>query len=457
MPVRRLLLLCLLACADGIVTEPARIPQVLASAIERNPNNVLSAIVTVHARRADSVAVRYGVSAALDSMTPAVSMNGDFAFVPVLGLLPRTAYTFQVLAYGHGQTAAGTDTLAFATDALPSDLPRYVASGSDPSPGYVVFGAGMYGLIIDNTGRVVWYQRFTNGPGLNFEVEPNGHYFARPTTPDPTDFDPWIEIDPLGNVVRAISCIGELEPRFHDLIAERDGGYWTMCDDVRTMDLSSYGGRANANVTGTVIQHVSATGALLMQWSAFDHFDIVDLDSASRSGTAVNWTHANAMALDTDGNLIVSFRNLNEITKINAQSGDVMWRMGGMRNEFAFQNMAAPAFAFQHALRVTGAGQFVILDNMGNADGSHAEQYAYDADRRTARLLSSYGPTPPVVAQTGGSVQSLPGLRTLVSMGPAGRVEEYDAAGNVVWRIEGNPGYVFRAQRIRSLYHPERD
>jgi hypothetical protein len=24
----------------------------------------------------------------------------------------------------------------------------------------------------------------------------------------------------------------------------------------------------------------------------------------------------------------------------------------------------------------------------------------------------------------------------------------------VVWRIEGNPGYVFRAQRIRSLYRP---
>jgi hypothetical protein len=41
-----------------------------------------------------------------------------------------------------------------------------------------------------------------------------------------------------------------------------------------------------------------------------------------------------------------------------------------------------------------------------------------------------------------------------VSFGPARRVEEYDASGRVVWRIEGNPGYVFRAQRIRSLYQP---
>ena len=58
------------------------------------------------------------------------------------------------------------------------------------------------------------------------------------------------------------------------------------------------------------------------------------------------------------------------------------------------------------------------------------------------------------LAEIGGSVQPLAHGRTLVSFGTAGRVEEYDAAGNTVWRIDGNPGYVFRAQRIRSLYAP---
>lgn len=33
-------------------------------------------------------------------------------------------------------------------------------------------------------------------------------------------------------------------------------------------------------------------------------------------------------------------------------------------------------------------------------------------------------------------------------------VEQYDAQGRVVWKIEGNAGYVFRAQRILSLYSP---
>ena len=73
----------------------------------------------------------------------------------------------------------------------------------------------------------------------------------------------------------------------------------------------------------------------------------------------------------------------------------------------------------------------------------------------TARLAHAYSSIPGVVTQIGGSVQSLPGSRTLVSVRHGGRVEEYDAAGRVMWAIEGNAGYVFlRAQRIRSLYAP---
>ena len=59
-----------------------------------------------------------------------------------------------------------------------------------------------------------------------------------------------------------------------------------------------------------------------------------------------------------------------------------------------------------------------------------------------------------MVTQIGGSTQPLARGHTLVSFGTAGRVEEYDADGRVVWRIEGNAGYVFRAQRFPSLYAP---
>jgi hypothetical protein len=70
------------------------------------------------------------------------------------------------------------------------------------------------------------------------------------------------------------------------------------------------------------------------------------------------------------------------------------------------------------------------------------------------RLTATHASSTGAIAQLGGSTQDLPGGRTLVSFGNGASVEEHDVAGNVVWKIYGNPGYVFRAQRIPSLYQP---
>src|SRR5207248_11311348 len=111
------------------------------------------------------------------------------------------------------------------------------------------------------------------------------------------------------------------------------------------------------------VEHVSAAGALLFRWSPFDHFDITDLDSASRTGANVNWTHGNSLDLDGDGNLLVSFRSLSEITKINTRTGAVLWRMGGRRNQFTFQDAPTPSFWFKKemVLKVTKSSMVVAV------------------------------------------------------------------------------------------------
>ncbi len=446
------------ACGDdhqAIVAPPAP-PAIAGAVVTANPDNVLSAVVSVRVANTDSVIVHFHAAAAAtggDSATPASPVVADSFDVPVLGLLPGQRYVLRAVAYGPGGTAVG-DSLSFTTGPLPTDIPAYSAGGDAPGPGFVVFGAGQFGVVIDNTGRVVWYHRFPNGPGLNFQPQPTGRYVARPTTPDPADRDLWVEIDPLGRTERTLGCARNLEPRFHDLIAEPDGSYWVMCDEPRIMDLSSVGGVPSAVVTGTVVQHMSATGGLLFEWSAFDHFAITDLDSASRVGPTVNWTHGNALDLDADGNLVVSFRSLSEITKIDTRTGAVLWRMGGSRNEFSFDGGAWPPFLHQHGVRLTQRGSITLLDNLGDPAGSRAERYAVDAAGRTARLVDSVGPTPSLTAQLGGATQTLPGGHTLVAYGNAARLEEYDSAGNVVWRIQAGAGYIFRAERIRSLYRP---
>jgi hypothetical protein len=413
--------------------------------------------VTVRVRETDSVNIRFHIATAgavIDSATPAVSIENGEATVPVLGLLPGTAYTARVTAFGPGGEIQGNE-LAFTTDTLPSDLPRFTAGGSAPTPGYVAFGAGRYGLVIDNTGRVVWYRRFEPaGPGLNFQAQPNGRYIGLPPTPDSTDAEVFVEVDPLGEETRRLGCAGGLRPRFHDLLVEPEGGYWIMCDETRVTDLTAVGGQAAARVLGTVIQHIGLAGELLFQWSPWDHFSVTDLDSTSRAGANVNWTHGNALDLDAAGNLLVSFRSLSEITSINTTTGAVRWRLGGLRNEFTFLDTPLPAFVRQHGVRVTTEGLIQLLDNLGDPAATRVERYQLDPAGRTARLVAAHAASPAAHALLGGTTQELNDGRVLVAYGNGNRVEEYDRSGTVVWRIEGNPGYVFRAQRIKSLYTP---
>ena len=448
--------LALLGAACGEIPSAAPPSPVVTSAIVApGAHNSLSATVKLRLRDADSVAVRFHLAGAqdTDSATPAFVVSGDSAVVPVLGLLPDERYVLRAIAFGPGGTAT-SDSLETLTGVLPLDLPRYVASGSDPTPGFVLFAAGRFALVIDNGGRVVWYRRFADGAGLGFLAQPTGRYTVRPVTATPDDVEPWHELDASGETVRTRDCARGLRSRPHDILLEADGSHILLCDESRTMDLSALGGSSSARVTGTVVQRVGADGALLFEWSPFEHFALTDLAPADRSGANVNFTHGNAIARDTDGHLLVSFRSLNEITKIDATTGAVLWRFGGTRNEFTMLDVLESPFVHQHGVRAEAPGVLVLLDNRGAVTESRAERYLLDEGARTARLVQSYGSAPPAFTEIGGNVQPLDGGRTLVSFGTAGRVEEFDASGRVVWRIEGNPGYVFRAQRIRSLYAP---
>jgi hypothetical protein len=441
-------------CGSDLGFAPKLPPEVLSAVAASSARNVLALLVTVEAGGADSVWVLYAPAGdPRVAATPATRADGGPVLVPVLGLRAETEYELSVVAAGAGGSIHHELPVA-VTGSLPVDLPAYVAGGADPSAGYVVFAAGRYGLAIDSDGRVVWYRAFPDGPGLNFQAQSNGRYYARPPPSEPGTPARWVEIDPTGEQTRSFGCARGLQPRFHDIIVESDGGYWIMCDETRTMDLSGYGGVVAAAVTGTVVQHMSAEERLLFEWSPFGQLAVTDLAAPARSGPTVNWTHGNALTRDVDGNLLVSFRSLDEITKIDVVRGSVLWRMGGSRSQFAFEGPSGAGFARQHGVRVTGPGELTLLDNSGDPSASRVERYVYEPATGKARLVASHAPAAAVIAQLGGTTQALPGGRVLVAYGDGARVQEYDASGSVVWEIEGSAGYVFRAERVASLYDP---
>jgi hypothetical protein len=258
-------------------------------------------------------------------------------------------------------------------------------------------------------------------------------------------------LDELGDTVGALQRLG-FPTRFHDLLVLANGEYWITCDETRVMDLTALGGQDSVVTTWTVVQHFAADGTLQFQWKSADHYDITDVPASERMGRSVNATHGNGLALDSDGNLLLSSRTLNEVTKVNVTTGAIMWRLGGLRNQFTFLNDSKGTFERQHGLRRAGPGEIQLLDN-GLQAPSRFVRYLLNPVAMTALLVMDFRDSPTTVTPVGGSTQYYANGYGLVSFGRAGRVVEIDPVGNRAWELTGIDGtYVFRAERISSLY-----
>jgi hypothetical protein len=303
-------------------------------------------------------------------------------------------------------------------------------------------------VIVDNSGKVAWYHYSPNGVLNSFQAHPNGSYTLLGTGATETQFH---VLNVLGEEAGTLQCVGR-PTRFHEVLISEGGDAWILCDENRIMDLSALGGNPAAVVTGTVLQHLSAEGALLWEWNAFDHFDITDIPASERSGPNVNFTHGNGIGFDDDGNLILGFRSLSEVTKVNRTTGDVMWRLGGLRNEFTFLNDPKGTFEHQHGVRPAGPGQIQLLDN-GLATPSRLVRYLVNPTTHTVLMEWLFVDAPSTWTLVGGSTQYHVDGHATVSFGRAGRVIEVDQTGNRAWELTGLDGmYVFRVQRLGSLY-----
>jgi len=399
----------------------------------------------------DSAYVRFWPGTGASMETPRYAFEGDTVVkIPVLGLNTATTYTLETNLVINGQPDSPADTSTVTTGPLPAWIPPAVAQGPNPSPGFLVLSYPDGPVVIDNSGRVVWYLFAPNGVLNSIQAHAPGVYtLAVPGVADPV----YTLYDEAGDSVGVLRCAGGRKTRFHDFLLQEAGDYWIMCDDTRTLDLSGMGGDPAAQVTATVAQHVAADGSLLFEWNSFDHFQITDLPAADRSGPNVNFTHGNSISLDSDGNLLLSFRSLSEVTKVDVTTGSVMWRFGGLANEFTIIGDPKGSFERQHGMRTAGPGRIQFLDN-GLVAPSRMVRYDVDPATMTATMVWQFSDDPLTHTFVGGGTQVL-SSGALVSFGRAGRVVETDPSGTRTWELTGIDGiYVFRAQRIGSLYSP---
>jgi hypothetical protein len=305
---------------------------------------------------------------------------------------------------------------------LPPDFPNVTVLHSDrPTPGSILLspyiGSNGYLMILDNDGNPEFFRRMDTR-AVDFKKQPNGllTYFLLSTREYYAMDNTYAVVDSFaaGNGYVADSHELRLLPNDHALL---------MSYDPQMVDMSQIveNGDPEAVVIGLVLQELDSAHNVVFQWRSWDHFQITDAgDSVDLTAGRVDYVHGNAIDVDFDGNLLVSSRHLDEITKICRQTGDVIWRLGGKANEFALVNDNV-WFSRQHGIRRLANGHLILFDN-GNLNDpaeSRAVEYEIDEDRRVLTKIWEYRNTPSTYSALMGFAQRLPNANTLIAWGGA--------------------------------------
>ena len=313
---------------------------------------------------------------------------------------------------------------ATVTDTLPADLPTVdgVQSGTT-APGSLFLSSirfddtsyRTYLMILANDGTPLFYQRLI-GAGFDFKVQAPGRltYFDANT-------GAFYALNGNYAVVDSFRVGNGYYTDIHDFQLLPNGHALLIAYDNHVVDMSQIvpGGRPDAVVAGLIIQELDRAKSVIFQWRSWDHFQITDTVRDLTAAT-IDYAHGNAVEPDADGNILISSRHMNEITKINREDGHIIWRLGGKNNEFAFMN-DPDGFNHQHSIRRLANGHVILFDN-GNLHTppySRAVEYALDEAAKTATLVWQYRSSPDVFGFAMGSVQRLANGHTVIGWGAA--------------------------------------
>ena len=344
---------------------------------------------------------------------------------------------------------------------LPSDFPALTVNQSNnPSSGYLFLSDyrvkadsqyGDYLIVADNQGNPVFYKKI-NGLGLDFKIQPTGvvTYFDEGTNKHyvmNTSFD----------VIDSITCRNGYVNNAHELRILPDGHIFLLCSDVETVDMSKIiaGGDTAAQVTGNVIQELDKNKNVVFEWRTWDHFKITDATHEDLTAHNIDYVHANAIEIDNDGNILLSSRHMDEITKINIQTGDIIWRLGGKNNQFTFVNDTV-GFSHQHSIRRLPNGDITLFDdgNFHTPQFSRAVEYKLDEVNKTATLVWQYRNSPDIYGFAMGYVQRLENGNTLIGWGATNpSVTEVTPDGKVALEMDLPQGiWSYRAYRFPFVF-----
>jgi len=343
--------------------------------------------------------------------------------------------------------------ILFCTSIVKSD-DWTITALDNPAPGYLRFDWGLSTefFLVDNYGKKQFLVTY-NLPAkkLNYKFLKNGLWIA-------DSANKYYLYNQNMQIVDSIPCPPKYQLDFHDADVLSNGHYLLLCLESVPYDMSPYGGKKDAQLQSCVLVETDRNGTIYMEWHAISwNFDPTNISpDIDLTQPNIDFTHANTVTENNQGDFILSLRNLDEIIKISHLNGQVMWEMGGSKcknNEFTFINDTLngfTGFSHQHSVSVLPNGNLLMYDNgnLKTPQFSRAVEYKIDEVNMTVTKVWEYRDNPDHFQIDMGSVSRCQNGNTLINWGSS-KITELKPDKSIAFELRyTNSNLIYSANRV---------
>jgi hypothetical protein len=315
-------------------------------------------------------------------------VNGVFAYTNSWISVPVTSIGVDDFVSVEYVNASG-EARSFKIHTRPKGLPTPSVIGNTSIPGEIALTPGgpgftSYLLLLSGKGEVIFYRKAPDTQASDFKkyrvegktfytyvtgrpVLPIGYFEGKVHVLNDRFTDIGVVDGALPNLAKGRSAT--IQSENHDFLFLGTDHYIVSTYYGRPLD-NVPGVAGTALIVSSLLQEV-VNGSVVFEWDSADHPELY-LESEEgnnfNDSTWSDYAHFNSIDIDPrDDNLIVSFRNLNAILKIDRHTGDILWRFGGTADSFGLTAHQIPQG--QHSARLTATYSLLYLDNNTTCSG----------------------------------------------------------------------------------------
>jgi hypothetical protein len=214
----------------------------------------------------------------------------------------------------------------------------------DTAAGYIFVafkeGVGEHGpMIIDDQGQLVWYGKYRSARDFKmqyYQGKPVLTWWEGKVTAGHGVGEYVIFDDSYREIARVRAGNGYRGDLHEFLITPEDTALLVAYAQRRT-DLSPIGGSKDGMAWDGIVQEVDfETGEVLFEWQSLEHVGIEEsyIEPPEDPDHLYDYFHINSIDVEPDGNLLLCARNTWTVYKVERNSGEVVWRLGGKKSDF---------------------------------------------------------------------------------------------------------------------------